>query len=80
MPTVIPCDPEHIANEGPRSLRRIEQAMLPEQALVVDCANGVGAQKLAALAERLRGNNTNSKVGPDLLRMELRNAGEAACR
>ena len=53
--------------------------VLPGQALVVDCANGVGAQKLAALAERLRSNN-NSKAGLDLLRVELRNAGEAACR
>ena len=54
---------------------------LPKQALVVDCANGVGAQKLAALAERLQGCcNNNKGAGPDLLHVDVRNAGEDACR
>ena len=36
-----------------RSLKII--VPLPIQALIVDCANGVGAQKLQVLAERLKG-------------------------
>ncbi|KAK9839856.1 hypothetical protein WJX81_006690 [Elliptochloris bilobata] len=42
----------------------------PVQAVVVDCANGVGGAKLRALAERL---------GPQRLPLDVRNAGGAAC-